>query len=69
MKSEVPVGILLEKDFIKADTLFFPVLNKKDLELLPYVEKFIRNNQSQVNIWDKKRIYTCFGKRTGSPGR
>lgn len=53
MKSEVPVGILLEKDFIKADTLFFPVLNKKDLELLPYVEKFIRNNQSQVNIWDK----------------
>ena len=53
MKSDVPVGILLEKDFIKADTLFFPVLNKKDLELLPYVEKFIRNNQSQVNIWDK----------------
>lgn len=68
MKSEVPVGILLEKDFIKADTLFFPVLDKKDLELLPYVEKFIRNNQSQVNIWDKNGYTRALEKELETRG-
>ncbi len=51
-RSKIPVAVLIDKDFKKLDHILFIVYSKCDLELLPYIQKFIHNAQSQVTIID-----------------
>jgi len=51
-RSKIPVAVLIDKDFKKLDHILFIVYSKSDLELLPYIQKFIHNAQSQVTIID-----------------
>ncbi|MDP2686142.1 MAG: cation:proton antiporter [Aequorivita sp.] len=50
--SKVPVGVLIDKGFRAADTIFMPVFSETDTFLLEYVQKFINNAQSQITILD-----------------
>lgn len=50
--AKVPVGILIDKNFEKADKIFIPVFSISDSFLLIYAQKFIRNNDTQIVILD-----------------
>jgi Kef-type K+ transport system membrane component KefB len=52
MKSEVPVGILVDKKFSKADIVFVPIFDKSDAFLITYAQKLIRNNEAQITVLD-----------------
>ncbi|WP_333694077.1 cation:proton antiporter [Flavobacterium sp.] len=56
MKSEVPVGILVDKEFTKADIVFVPIFDKSDAFLIQFAQKLILNNESQVTILDSKGL-------------
>lgn len=51
-KSKVPVGVLIDKGFMAAETIFMPVFSETDTFLLQYAQKFINNAQSQITILD-----------------
>jgi Kef-type K+ transport system membrane component KefB len=51
-KSTIPVGILIDKDFSKADKVFMPVFDAKDSFLIDYAQKLIHNSGAQVVISD-----------------
>jgi Kef-type K+ transport system membrane component KefB len=51
-KSEVPVGILLDKNFTKTDKVFVPVFETGDAFLIRYAQKLISNSGSQVTVFD-----------------
>jgi Kef-type K+ transport system membrane component KefB len=49
-KSEVPVGILLDKNLLKTDKVFIPVFDLNDAFLIKYAQKLIANSGAQVTI-------------------
>jgi len=51
-KSEVPVGILLDKNLAKADKVFIPVFDISDAFLIRYAQKLISNSGSQITVFD-----------------
>ncbi|MDR6158143.1 Kef-type K+ transport system membrane component KefB [Chryseobacterium sp. SLBN-27] len=51
-KTNIPVGILVEKDFTTADKVFIPIFNLSDFYLLEYAKRLINNNNSQIIILD-----------------
>ncbi|MHC5202600.1 cation:proton antiporter [Myroides sp. LJL119] len=51
-KSQVPVGVFINKEFKSVDKVFFPVFKKGDLELLKFAQKWILNAGSQVTVLD-----------------
>lgn len=55
-RSEIPVGVLIDKDFHKPEKIFIPVMYKRDVFLIQYALKFIENSGSQVIIADIKGL-------------
>ncbi len=51
-KTNIPVGILVEKNFTAADRVFIPIFNLSDFYLLEYAKRLINNNNSQIIILD-----------------
>ncbi|KMQ60084.1 transporter [Chryseobacterium angstadtii] len=51
-KTNIPVGIMVEKDFKSADKVFVPIFNLSDFYLLEYAKRLINNNNSQIIILD-----------------
>ncbi|MCQ4140534.1 cation:proton antiporter [Chryseobacterium sp. EO14] len=51
-KTQIPVGILVEKEFTSADKVFIPIFNLSDFYLLEYAKRLINNNNSQIIILD-----------------
>ncbi|REC52610.1 MULTISPECIES: cation:proton antiporter [Chryseobacterium] len=51
-KTQIPVGILVEKEFTSADKVFVPIFNLSDFYLLEYAKRLINNNNSQIIILD-----------------
>ena len=51
-KSTVPVGIVLDKNFTKAEKVFLPLFGNKDADLLKYAQRLISNSESQIIIVD-----------------
>jgi len=51
-KSEVPVGILLDKNLVKTDHVFIPVFENGDAYLISYAQKLISNTGTQVTVFD-----------------
>ena len=52
LKSKVPVGILIDKNFKSAATVFIPVFHENDTFLIQYAQKLINNSESQITILD-----------------
>jgi Kef-type K+ transport system membrane component KefB len=51
-ESEVPVGILIDKNLSKADKVLIPLFDTKDAFLIKYAQKLITNSESQITILD-----------------
>lgn len=51
-KTEVPVGILIDKKLTKTDRIFIPFFDRKDVYLIKYAQKLISNSGAQVTIYD-----------------
>lgn len=51
-KATIPVGILIDKEFSKADRVFIPVFDQKDSFLINYAQKLIHNSGAQITILD-----------------
>ncbi|HEX9827240.1 MAG TPA: cation:proton antiporter [Flavobacteriaceae bacterium] len=51
-KSKVPVGVLIDKDFSTAETVFIPVFSENDTFLIQFALKLINNSESQITILD-----------------
>lgn len=49
-RSDVPVGVFIDKDFTSADRVLILIDNDEDPALLDYAQRFIANNRSQVTI-------------------
>ncbi len=51
-KAQIPVGILIDKQFSKVDKVFIPYFDHTDSGLIEYAQKLIHNSGSQVVILD-----------------
>lgn len=51
-RSNIPVGIVLEKDFKQANRVILPLFNNKDADLIKYAQRLISNNEAQITIVD-----------------
>jgi Kef-type K+ transport system membrane component KefB len=51
-KSEVPVGIFIDKNFMSADRVMVVLLMPEDAFLIGYAQKLIANSESQVTVVD-----------------
>lgn len=51
-RSRVTVGVLVDKNFTAADTVFIPVFSENDVFLIQFAQKLINNSDSQITILD-----------------
>jgi Kef-type K+ transport system membrane component KefB len=51
-KSEVSVGVLVDKGFANPNKVFIPIFSKKDDFLMGFAQKLIKNAASQITILD-----------------
>lgn len=51
-RSQVPVGILIDKNFEKVNRIFIPFHDQDDVKLIQYAQKLIHNSGSQVTVID-----------------
>jgi Kef-type K+ transport system membrane component KefB len=51
-KSDTSVGILVDKGFEKLDQVFIPIFSEKDIYLVLFSQKLIKNSGSQITILD-----------------
>ncbi len=51
-KSTIPVGVVIDKNFKKAERVFLPLFGNKDADLLKYAQRLISNSESQIVIVD-----------------
>jgi Kef-type K+ transport system membrane component KefB len=51
-KSDISVGVLVDKGFSKIDQVFIPIFSEKDIYLLLFAQKLIKNSGSQIIILD-----------------
>jgi Kef-type K+ transport system membrane component KefB len=51
-KSDTSVGVLIDKGFSKIDQVFIPIFSEKDIYLLLFAQKLIKNSGSQIIILD-----------------
>ncbi len=52
IRAKVPVGVLINKSFDKMERILVPILDKSDLFLLQYAQKWIANVEAQITILD-----------------
>ncbi|MBW3518469.1 cation:proton antiporter [Flavobacterium sp. NKUCC04_CG] len=52
IRAKVPVGVLINKNFDKMERIFVPILDKSDLFLLQYAQKWIANVEAQITVSD-----------------
>jgi len=50
--SEVPVGVLIDKRLVKAETVFIPIFSDSDTFLIKYAQRLISNAGSQITLLD-----------------
>jgi Kef-type K+ transport system membrane component KefB len=51
-RSQVPVGILMDKKLQKLDAIFIPIFGREDEMLISYIQKFIHNSAAQITVLD-----------------
>ncbi len=54
-KSDTSVGVLIDKDFSKIDQIFIPIFREKDIYLILFAQKLIKNSGSQITVLDAVR--------------
>lgn len=51
-RSQVPVGVFINKELRKIEQVFIPVFTKQDVKLLKYAQKWIVNSDAQITVLD-----------------
>lgn len=51
-KSETSVGVLVDKNLEKIDQVFIPIFGEKDINLIRFAQKLIKNSSSQITVLD-----------------
>lgn len=51
-KTNIPVGVLVEKNFANVDKIFVPIFDLNDFYLFEYAKRLINNSDSQIVIVD-----------------
>lgn len=51
-KNKTPLGILVDNDLHNTDKVFVPFFGTEDAFLVDYIQKFVFNNNSKINIID-----------------
>ena len=51
-KNKMPLGILIDNELESTDKIFVPFFSKDDAFLVDYIQKFVFNNNSKINIVD-----------------
>lgn len=51
-KNKTPLAILVDNDLENTDKVFVPIFNTEDSFLVDFIQKFVFNNNSKVNIID-----------------
>jgi Kef-type K+ transport system membrane component KefB len=51
-KSKISVGVLIDKDFSKADTICIPIITPNDIFLMSFAQKLIKYSGSQISFID-----------------
>ena len=51
-KNKTPLGILADNELQSLDKIFVPFFNSEDAFLVDYIQKFVFNSNSKVNIVD-----------------
>jgi hypothetical protein len=52
LDAQCDVGVLLDRDFSDADTVFLPLFGEEDSYLLNYARKFIKNSNAEFVVMD-----------------
>jgi len=52
MKSNIPVGILIDKGITEIKNVFVPVLDEEDIFLGDFMEQLSRNSYVRITVWD-----------------
>lgn len=55
-KSQVPVGVLIDKGFEHCNNLFIPLLSKKDGYILQYAQKLMDSDNKHLVIYDPEHL-------------
>lgn len=53
-KNKTPLGILVDNELQSIDKIFVPFFNADDAFLVDYIQKFVYNNNSRINVVDVK---------------
>jgi Kef-type K+ transport system membrane component KefB len=51
-KTEIPVGVLVERDLHQIKKIFLPIIGEEDSFLMQYAQKLIHNSDAQVSVVD-----------------
>lgn len=51
-KSEIPVGIFLDRGMIGIKNVFVPILDEEDIFIGPYMERLAANSYVRIMLWD-----------------
>ena len=51
-KSDISVGVLVDKGLEKIDQVFIPIFSEKDIYLILFAQKLLKNSGSQITIVD-----------------
>ena len=51
-KNKIPLGILIDNDLQNTDKIFVAIYGVEDIFLVAYIQKFVFNNNSKINIID-----------------
>jgi Kef-type K+ transport system membrane component KefB len=51
-RSNTSVGVLIDKGFEKIDQVFIPIFSEKDIYLILFAQKLIKNSGSQITVLD-----------------
>jgi Kef-type K+ transport system membrane component KefB len=51
--SPCTIGVFVDKNFVNAKSIFLPLLNIEDAFLFAFIKKFIKNNDTIIEIFDK----------------
>jgi len=53
-KNKTPLGILVDNELQSIDKIFVPFFSSEDAFLVDYIQKFVYNNNSKINVVDVK---------------
>ena len=56
-KNKTPLGILVDNELHNTDKVFVPFFTAEDAFLVDYIQKFVFNNNSKINIIDVNRLF------------